>query len=250
MFQNDTRVIAVIAIALVVLVGGGAWYFSRSIAPPANATPKAVTATEAPIDSKAAEKPVDLPPRDRMDPFLRSLLRELSNRPELANWVATDDLVGQLAMAIDQASTGASPARDFKALKPSGTFSARGSGPTRVIDPAGYKRYDGLVQTVTSIDASKVASIFRTIRPRLNEAYQQHGNAGRNVDAALVAALDILIDTPVVKDPIAVIGSGTDWAFRDDELEGLLPTQKQLLRMGPANAERLQAWLRALRDAL
>jgi hypothetical protein len=185
-----------------------------------------------------------------MDPFLRSMLRELSNRPELANWLATDDLVGQLAMAIDQASTGASPARDLKVLKPSGTFGARGSGPTRVIDPAGYKRYDALVQTVTSIDASKVATIFKTIRPRLNEAYQQHGNAGRNVDAAVVAALDILIETPEVKDPIAVTGAGTLWEFKDEDLESLLPTQRQLLRMGPANADRLKVWLRALRDAL
>jgi|ERR1051325_9801536 hypothetical protein len=249
MSNNDTRVIASIATGLVLLAAGGIWWYSRSITPPANASPKVVTATEAPIDTKA-EKPVDLPPRDGMDAFLRPLLRQLSNRPELANWLVTDDLVGQLSMAIDQASTGASPARDFKVLKPTGTFSARGSGPTRVIDPAGYKRYDALVQTVTSIDASKVAQIFRTIRPRLNEAYQQHGNQGRNVDAAVVAALDILIDTPDVKDPIAVAGAGAFWEYRDEDLATLLPTQKQLLRMGPANAERLKVWLRALRDAL
>ena len=248
--MDDKKPIAVIAVAIVTIVGGAIWWYSRSMTPPSNATPKAVTATEAPIDTNTPEKPVDLPPRDRMDAFLRPLLRELSNRPELANWLATDDLVGQLAMAIDQASTGASPARDFKVLKPSGAFSARGSGPTRVIDPAGYKRYDGLVQTVTSIDASKVAQIFKTIRPRLNEAYQQHGNAGRNVDAAVVAALDILIETPEVKDPIAVTGAGTLWAFKDENLEALLPTQRQLLRMGPANADRLKVWLRALRDAL
>jgi len=248
--MDDKKPIAIIAVALVTIVGGAIWWYSRSMAPPSNATPKVVTATEAPIDSRPADKPVDLPPRDRMDPFLRSLLRELSNRPELANWLATDDLVGQLAMAIDQASSGASPARDLKVLKPSGTFGARGSGPTRVIDPAGYKRYDALVQTITSIDASKVAKIFKTIRPRLNEAYQQHGNAGRNVDAAVVAALDILIETPDVKDPIAVTGAGTLWEFKDEDLEGLLPTQRQMLRMGPANADRLKVWLRALRDAL
>lgn len=248
--MDDKKPIAIIAVAIVTIVGGAIWFYSRSLAPPANASPKVVTATEAPIDSKPSDKPVDLPPRDRMDPFLRSLLRELSNRPELANWLATDDLVGQLAMAIDQASTGASPARDFKVLKPSGTFGARGTGPTRVIDPAGYKRYDALVQTVTSIDASKVANIFKTIRPRLNEAYQQHGNAGRTVDAAVVAALDILIETPEVKDPIAVTGAGTLWEFKDEDLESLLPTQRQLLRMGPANADRLKVWLRALREAL
>ena len=43
------------------------------------------------------------------------------------------------------------------------------------MDPAGYRRYDGLVQTVTSIDASAVARIYQTIRPRLSEAYRGMG---------------------------------------------------------------------------
>ncbi len=85
--------------------------------PAGNATPPAVTATEAPID-KPAPPPVELPPLDQMDGFLRPLLAALSARPELASWLATDDLVRQLAAAIDQASAGGSPARDFKVIAP------------------------------------------------------------------------------------------------------------------------------------
>ena len=248
--MNDNKPIAIIAVALVAIVAGGIWWFSRT-ATPANTSPKVVTATEAPIDNKSVAPPVDLPPLDRMDGFLRPLLQALSTRPELAKWLATDDLVRQLAMAIDRASTGASPSRDFKVLAPSSPFAAGRRGAKRVIDPASYRRYDGLVQTVTSIDASRVAQIYKTIRPRLNEAYQQAGNPGRSVDAAVVAALDILIDTPVVKDPIELVESGgAAWAYDKDDLEGLMPAQKQLLRMGPANVERLLVWLRALRDAL
>jgi hypothetical protein len=247
---QDSKAIAIIAVILVAIVGGGIWWYSRSTTP-ANATPKVVTATEAPIDNKAPAPPVNLPPLDQMDSFLKPMLQALSNRPELAKWLATDDLVRQLAMAIDQAAAGGSPARDFKVLAPSSPFVAARRGNKRIVDPAGYKRYDGLVQTVTSIDASKVANIYKTIRPRLNEAYQQAGNPGRNVDSALVAALDILIDTPVVKDPVELIETGgAGWAYNDDDLEALHPTQKQLLRMGPANVDRLLVWLRALRDAL
>ena len=104
-----------------------------------------------------APPPVDLPPLDQMDGFLRPLLSALSSRPELARWLATDDLVGQLAAAIDQAAAGASPARDFKVIAPASPFVAGGRGERRTIDPASYRRYDGLVQTVTSIDASSVA---------------------------------------------------------------------------------------------
>jgi len=248
--MNDNKPIAIIAVALVVLIAGGLWWFSRS-ARPTNASPKVVNATEAPIDnSKPAAPPVVLPPLDQMDAFLRPMLQALSNRPELAKWLATDDLVRQLAMAIDQASAGGSPARDLKVLKPTAPFATTGRGTHSTIDPASYRRYDGLVQAVTSIDAAKAANLYKTIRPRLNEAYQQAGNPGGNVEGALIKTIDILLDTPVVKDPVRIVERGGAWAYDDDELESLLPTQRQLLRMGSANVEKLLAWLRAFRDAI
>ena len=91
---------------------------------PRNASPTAVTSTEAPID-KPPPPPVDLPPRNQMDGFLRPLLSALSSRPELARWLATDDLIGQLAAAIDQASGGGSPARDFKVIAPAPVHALR-----------------------------------------------------------------------------------------------------------------------------
>ena len=248
--MDDKKPIAIIAVALVVFLLGGAWWMSRRRAVPQNATPAAVTGTEAPID-KSDGPPVNLPPLDQMDGFLRPLLSALSSRPELARWLATDDLVGQLAVAIDQASVGGSPARDFKVIAPASRFTVGGRGSRRTIDPASYRRYDGLVETVTSIDAASVARIYKTIRPRLNEAYQRSGNPTGNVDNALLKAIDILLDTPVVKDPVPVVEDGkAGWAYADDDLEALEPTQKQLLRMGPANVERLLTWLRALRTAL
>ncbi len=247
--MDDKKPIAIIAIALVVILGGGGWWMSRSKRA-VNALPAAVTSTEAPIDKPAAP-PIVLPPLEQMDGFLRPLLAALSSRPELARWLSTDDLVRQLAMAIDQASAGGSPARDFKVIAPTLPFQTAGRGDRRTIDTGSYKRYDGLVQTVTSIDASKVAQIYKTIRPRVNDAYRGMGHPEGNVDAAILRAIDILLDTPAVKDPIALTpAGGAGWAYADEDLEGLAPTQKQLLRMGPAQADAVKVWLRALKSAL
>ena len=233
---------------IVLLLGGGYWWMSRE-AEPANVTPAAVTATDAPIT--APPPPAPLPPLDAMDPLMRSLLSALSARPELARWLATDNLVQQLAAAIDKASQGKSSSKEFKAIAPAGPFAISRTGGRRTIDPAGYRRYDGLVGTVTSIDASAAARVYKTIRPRLNEAYRNMGHPGGDVDRAVRQALDILIDTPVVRQPIAVVeGTGARWAYADPKLESLTQTQKQLLRMGPDHIESLLVWLRALRDAL
>ena len=186
-----------------VLVAGGAYWFMRSSDTPANTTPKAVTATEAPIDKPAAT--INLPPLDQMDAYLRPLLQALSARPELVRWLATDDLIGQLAFAIDEAASGATPARNFKVVAPIKPFATAGRGTRRTIDPKSYGRYDSLVLTVTSIDASRVAQVYKTIKPRLNEAYQKNGHPNGNVDRAVQQALDILLATPVVKDPIALV---------------------------------------------
>ncbi|HUQ85941.1 MAG TPA: DUF3014 domain-containing protein [Vicinamibacterales bacterium] len=250
--MDDKKPIALIAVALVVFLAGGAWFMSRPKKTGQNQTPAVVTTTEVPVDKGPPPPPVNLPPLDRMDGFLRPMLSGLSSRPELARWLATDDLVRQLAMAIDQAATGASPARDFKVIKPGTPFVPSGRGLRRTIDPASYRRYDGLVQTVTSIDASSVAKIYKTIRPRLDEAYRGLGNQTSNVDRGLAQVIDILLDTPVVKDPIAIVISDSSggWAYEDDQLEALKPTQKQLLRMGSTNVDRMLVWLRAFQSAL
>ena len=246
--MNDNRPIAIIAAGLVLFLALGAWWMSRRAEEPAaNATARAVNATEAPLD----KTPVNLPPLNEMDAFLRPLLSALSTRPELARWLATDDLIRQMASAIDQASAGGSPARDLKMLAPAKPFVPARRGTRRTIDPASYRRYDGLVAAITSMDAAAVAKIYKTIQPRLNEAYQAMGNRSGNVDDGVNQAIEILLDTPVVTEPIeVVVGDGAAWAYADSDLEGLMATQKQLVRMGPAHTEALQQWLRAFRNAI
>ena len=186
-----------------------------------------------------------------MDGFLRPLLAALSSRPELAKWLATDDLVRQLAAAIESGVGGASPARDFKVIAPASPFVPAGrGGAAPSIRPA--------------IDATTGwcdRHVDRRVERR-EDLQDDPAAAQRGVPAAwaippatsiarLQQTLDILLDTPVVKDPIALVeGDGAGWVYVDDELEELAPTQKQLLRMGSANVDRLLVWLRALQAAL
>ena len=154
-------------------------------------------------------------------------------------------------MAIDQAAAGGTPARDFKVLAPETRFATRGTTSQRTIDPASYQRYDGIVTTVTSIDAAAVAKAYLTIRPRLNEAYRGLGHPEGDVDRAIANALEILTDTPIPQGPLRVHAiDARGWTYVDPELEELTPSQKQILRMGPAHTASLVAWLSTLQQAL
>ena len=241
--------IAIIALIGLILGGGGAWWWMRNTQR-ATAPPAATTATEAAIkDSPEPARP--LPPLGQMDTFLRALLGTLSAHPDLARWLATDDLIHQMASGIDRISRGQSPAADVPVLRPSGDFAVTGRRASLTIRPDSFRRYDRFAALVESLDARAVAEAYRTIQPRLDEAYRALGRSEGGVDTALDIALQALIATPVPDAPVAVVpGKGATYAFRDPALERLSPPQKQLLRMGPDNMRVIQARLREIRAEL
>jgi hypothetical protein len=240
--------VAIAILVLLLLIGGGWWYYTQRQTQ--DTVRPVVSNTEAPVPPPVAQAP-ELPPLDQMDALLRQLLGTLSNHPGLAAWLLSDDLIKQLAAAIDKASRGQSPSRDFPYFKPRTRFTVVNRGTRVAMDPASYRRYRALVDGVTATDASAVAKVYRTIHPRLNEAYRNLGHPNGEVNDAVEAGLTILLDTPVLKDPVYVVEtSGVRWKYADPKIEALYGSQKQLLRMGPDHVDRVLVWLRALQSSL
>ena len=240
--------ILLVAAAGLIVGGGAAWWWTRN-----DATPPAAVATNG-TDAVVAEARVPertLPPLGQMDTFLRALLGALSSHPDFVRWLATDNLIRQMASGIDRISRGQSPAADLLVLRPTGDFEVTGRRTAMTVDPASYRRYDRLAALMESLEPRGVAEAYRTIQPRLDEAYRALGRSQGGVDDALEIGVQLLLDTPVPTEPIAVVpGPGATYAFKDPALEQLAPIQKQLLRMGPDNVRRIQARLRAIRAEL
>lgn len=240
--------IALVATLGLIVGGGAAWWWTRndqSVAPPV-----ATNSTEAVIADVKEPAPT-LPPLGQMDTFLRALLGTLSAHPDFARWLATDDLIRQMANGIDRISRGQSPAGDLQVLRPTGDFEVARRRNVMTITPASFQRYDRLASLVDSVEARGVVEAYRTIAPRLDEAYRALGRTDGRVDDAVQAALQLLLETPVPTEPVEVIpGKGASYAYRNPELERLTPIQKQLLRTGPDNMRRIQTRLRAIRAEL
>jgi hypothetical protein len=103
---------------------------------------------------------------------------------------------------------------------------------------------------ITSLDATALAGVYRTLSPRLEDAYDELGTAGASFDGSMRRVLDQLVATPIPQGPIRVVPRGGVYAFEEPSLERLSPVQKLLLRSGPDNARRIQQRLRELREAL
>lgn len=244
------QAVAVTILLVVALLGGAMWYArSRGVEATRAATPGAATSAAA----SPGESPIvvpELPPLDQMDPYVRQLFASLATHPELVKWLATDDLIGGIATAIDRLAQGQSPARDLAALKPVQGFAITRRDGVVTASPAGYARYAPIVEAVAAVDPARLAAAFTTLRPRLAEAYERQGHPEGSFDDAVRRAIATVTSTPDVPGGATLVPGTGGLAYADPALEQLPPAQKQLLRMGPDHVRRVRDAARAFGAAL
>lgn len=194
--------------------------------------------------------PIDLPPLDETDAIVRELVGALSSRPEVAAWLATDNLIRNFVTALENVSEGKTPAQHLKVLAPREPFRVVETSGRIYVDPRSYQRYNGLAQAVDSLDAEGVARLYSMLKPRLEDAYRELGHPEGNVDAAVEKAIRLLLDAPSGGKQIELTRGVVSYRFADPRIENATAAQKQLIRMGPENQALIQAKLREIAAAL
>lgn len=240
-------------LVVVILAALGGWWLLRDRPAEEPAPPPVEESVEAPSPEPVAEEPEEeepLPPLDASDRFVAELVEELSSRPELARWLATEGLVRRFVAAVDNVSRGVSPRPNLPDMVPSGYRVEEEAG-TIEADPAGYRRYDAVTGIFLSLDVDGTARLYRRLSPLLDQAYRDLGYPDADFDETLRRAIDHLLAAPVPPaSPELVPVGGGGYGYADPDLESLSAAQKHLLRAGPENVRRVQAKLRELRSAL
>ncbi|MGH7859230.1 MAG: DUF3014 domain-containing protein [Candidatus Binatia bacterium] len=203
--------------------------------------------TEAPV---AEGTPAEEPSLEGTDELVRRLAAGLSSRPEFAKWLATDDLIRRFVVVVVNVAEGTAPRKPLSFLAPDGSFRTVERGGRPFVDPRSYRRYDLFAEVVASIDAQGCSTLYRELEPQIEAAYHELGYPGRDFDDTLAKAMRNLLEVPVVEGEIPLDPRVTTHEFASNELEGLNPAKKQLLRMGPENIRKIQAKLRELEGAL
>jgi hypothetical protein len=168
-------------------------------------------------------------------------------------WIGKDDLLRRLAVVIENANRGELPRRQLDFLAPVGKYQVKEVGEAEdrrlFVDPLSFARYDRYLDMLESVTPDMLASLFVDAYPLLDEALRELGDA-EPASPQLMAAIDQILAVPVLRDDIELVQPKVFFEYADPALEGLTLLQKQVLRMGPDNTERLQAYVVSLRNGL
>ncbi|MDG1783324.1 MAG: DUF3014 domain-containing protein [Porticoccaceae bacterium] len=221
--------------------------------------PKAPVVPEATIPSSneiideeieaTEEKPV-LPGLDESDQFVRDRISLMSSKEGLKTWLSTDDLLRRSASYLDGLSRGVILGKIFPLSSPESNFATHRDGDIIWLNAGNYERYNATIQVLSSIDMKLVAQMFHFSRPLLESAFSELGYQPRQMDGIILTALDQVISTPVIVEPIQLTRDSVIYKFADPGLESLTPLQKQLIRSGPENTQRLQQQAILLKNSL
>ncbi len=239
-----------IAVIVATVAVAAYWFYARRTAPALPVPAEVATGPEtAPQPLGGQPEPVDVPPLDMSDEVVRSLVSALSSHPRVAAWLATDGLIRNFTVVVENISNGLSPSGHLAPLRPSAGFVRAERGERLFIDPRNYDRYTGVADAVASIDPDGAARLYSTLKPRIEEAYLELGRS-EPFDRALERAIVLLLQVPDVEGDIELEPQGGVYQYANPRLEQLAPAQKQLLRMGPRNVRTIQGRLREIALAL
>ena len=222
--------------------------------------PEPVTAVETPVetvvpgsspeDETVTPEPVlPLPTLDESDTEVKQRLLTLNWKPGLAGLFVTENMLRSFVVQVDNIAQG-QLAKGYPVLQPLEQSFSLPEGGELLLSANSFKRYEPYIQLLESVPAAKMVALFNRYEPLLQQAYAELGYPDELFKRKLVAAIDLLLDTPQVSYPIALVRPSVVYEFADAELEQLPAAQKQMLRLGPANQQKIKTLLREYKKLL
>ncbi|MEO3866973.1 DUF3014 domain-containing protein [Rheinheimera fenheensis] len=234
---------------------------------PAPATePAATSVTEVPEPTQAPAEPEPtaelksepepviapeppLPALDNSDAEVKQRLLALNWRAGLAGLFVTEDMLRNFVVQTDNIAQG-QLAVGHPLLQPLEQKFAISDPDNMQLSDKHFARYEPYIQLLESVPASQLLPLFNRYEPLLQHAYAELGYPDQLFKNTLLAAIDMLLATPDVSYPLQLERPAVVYVFADPAIEQLPPAQKQMIRLGPDNQQRVKAVLREYQQAL
>ena len=250
-------VIPIIVIAVLAVAVAGYYYWlegerEAALQQAAQApAPEAEPQIRYPItNSEPQEDAKPLPPLAESDETLRQTAADFYDKVTLDQLFNLESVVRRIVVTVDNLPRKKVPQRYNLAKPVAGKFAVYDKDERITIGPDNFERYAPYVTLAEKVDPKKIAAVYRHFYPLLQEEYQNLGYRKKYFNDRVVEAIDDLLATPTVKEPLKLARPKVMYEFADPELESLSAGQKIMLRMGSENASRVKARLREIRKEL
>ena len=269
---NKTGILLALA-GLLVLCAALYWGFLQEPETPPPATPKTPVTPEVSVEVEEivaapaqpeAEPPVPEPPAPEVpvevepppislgesDGVLAETMASINAGQLGDQFIIRPNGLERGVAIVDNLRQGAVPYKLLPVGRPSKAFSFTDNGLAVTMDPAGFERYNGLADTVTGIDVPATLALYDLLSVAIEEAWGALGYTDMSFEDAVLSTLGAIMLTPATNVEARLIRDESNWIYEDEALESLSALQKQIMRMGPENADKIQAKARELRGAL
>ena len=197
-----------------------------------------------PLEPEATPEPLP-----QLDESEASIVKALTGALD-KSWMdvlITESLIRKIVATVDHLPEATLPANVVPLKRVSGALLVQQTGEQKTISPHNAERYLAYIERIQHVDAKKLAAVYRQYYPLFQHAYTEIAKPGSYFNDRLVQAIDDLLATPDVEEPVGVVQPKILYRYADTALEERSAGQKIMIRMGKANAERVKAKLREFR---
>tara|TARA_R110002167_G_scaffold89012_6_gene240068 strand:- start:4763 stop:5617 length:855 start_codon:yes stop_codon:yes gene_type:complete len=220
------------------------------ILPTERPAPEPVVVNE-PVVPEVVEEIIDLPVLNESDAFLTERIQGLETGTRLLSLIVSDDVIRKFVVFVDNVADGNLPQLEYPVRRPSQAMAVRELDENLYeMQTVSYQRYTPMVDGLAAVNPERIIPIYRMMKPLFQEAYRELGYGNRNFDDTVVRAIDTVLNARTAEGPFQLIKPKVMYIYADSEIESLNPVEKQLLRLGPQNAEKLKLSLRQYRERL
>lgn len=199
----------------------------------------------APIIEALPTELVELPSLNDSDDFVLEGLRALQNGVALIRVLADDQLIRSIVVFVDNISRGEFPQTSLPYKRIGQEMSVRNIDENLfVMEANAHDRFNQLIDTFVAVDTDQALILYRTLQPLFQNAYAEIGSRNVNFDDTLRSAINAVLRSPDVEGPYQLVKPSVMFLYADASIENMEEMQKQLIRIGPENIEKLKAKLR------
>ncbi len=274
--SSGTNGLAILAIVAVVALSAGGYYYlsgnekteePQIIAPvvipdPVPAEPLETEAVPEPevlvvtpepepvAEVEPVPEPEPLPALADSDKYVHQQVTAVADGMEIEPLLIEDNVIRQFVVFVDNLAQG-ELARKVSPLKsPSTSFTVSDIANKTYINPDSYHRYDLYADFLASLNDEQLGKTFKEATPLLNEAFAELGYSKTSFNERMQQAIEVMLDAPIIEQPIELDGVSVNYQFVDPKLEALPNAQKLMIRMGPENSRKVKSALRKLQKQL